>query len=260
MGTKPNLLQVVLPDVLDSLSPIEVIDPETGVCAALVERYEISELSVEWDTANAFYTLLSPLKDSRWAVRIGKIEGSFKEVLRNNPDFNENWTVAFLFKTVDTDTQLTVEELTYMEILLSEVFQTSANIEVFSSTAVNTDISNVDTAYMRHVLQSVLKILFLRGYRNSTMGNISKSLSETYQPSELLTSPQPVPALRKLQNWRAAKSNLMGKPEYIVGTNRELEDIVLMMPRTIEEFQNIPNLSPELYQTYASEIVDILNS
>jgi superfamily II DNA helicase RecQ len=234
--------------------PIEVLDPLTGITAVIVERYKLPELNVGWDSAAAFHILLTPVYESQWTVKIGYNSPTFKDAAKGD-DF---WSVALIFKAIESDRQLSETELIYMKNLLLEVFQASRNVHVLNEDTGACDVSAVDTEYMRHVLQSVLKVLFLRGYHNSHMGAISKSISEIYKPAGISNTTPPV--LKRLQEWRTRKAKLTGEPEYLFGTNRELEDISLVSPQSLEELQNIPNLSQSLVDLYGMELVDVVKS
>lgn len=262
MNESPTLL-IKLPAVLDTLHPIEFSDPLTGITVAMVERFQVQELPERWNKTQGFFILLAPLdNNSRWKAYVDTIKEGFRATLRNT-DFSDLgvdknfWSVAFLFTTDPADKPLSQEEIEYMKILMIQVFQTSPNVQVLNQPAlIDNNFTGIDAEYMRHVLQSVLKVLFVRGYRNSHLGEISRNLTELYSP-ELIKD---VPLLRKLQDWREQKAKLNNRPASTLVSNVELELISEVAPASIEELQAIEGLNTITRSYYAEEIISLINS
>lgn len=245
-------LQVTLPDNLDDLSPYEILDPHTGVLTAVLERAGLPEVKINWDTAHSFYILLSPVVDTRWTVQVGYNHDSYlKDRIKNNA-----WSLALIFRAAETDTQFTLEELHYLKNLLLEVFSSSRTITVNSTYEDAVNLDSIDTEYMQHVLHSALKVLAIRGYRTSQIGAISRSISELYRPAPL--KPEDSRVLTKLHEWRANKAKISGENLMLYGTNRELEDITISLPRTVLQLGNIPYISKELVDMYGHELIEIV--
>ncbi len=254
-------LTVHLPAVLDTLQPIEFSDQLTGIRTAIIERYQVQELPEKWDKATGFFVLLSPIDNqSHWKAYVDTINNAFKETVRE-ADFDEMgiekgfWHVALLFTTEDSDKPLSEVELAYMKVLLMQVFQTSPNVQVVNKPSLENDFKGVDAEYMRHVLQSVFKVLFVRGYRNSHLGAISRNLTEIHDPDAV----EEISTLRKLQDWREQKARLNGRPASTLISNSELELIADLRPKTVEELQAIEGLSTITKSYYSHELTHLLN-
>lgn len=253
--TASEPLQVMLPENLDDLSPYEILDPHTGVVVAVLEKSGVPDLKLTWDTAKTFYVLLTPIVDTKWTVQVGY---NSKGYLKDKLNSYRNWSSALIFRTVETDTQFTQEELTFLKNLLLEVFSSSRTITVTSTYDDAADFDSIDTEYMRHVLHTALKVLTIRGYRTSQIGAISRSISELYRPAPL--KPGDSLILSKLHEWRSNKARIAGENIMLYGTNRELEDIAICLPRTILQLANIPNLSQQLTDVYGHELLEIVET
>ena len=64
--------------------------------------------------------------------------------------------------------------------------------------------------------------------------------------------------LERLKVWRKERAEKDGVPVYIVGTNRELADIVRNVPRTLEALKSIKGFGKGKITKYGNEITEII--
>jgi len=172
-------LDVAVPDTLDSLEPIELIDRMSSLRAAFVERYAISSLKrSEWDKdTKGFYVLLSHINtDNTFTAYVGQTDYSFERRLREHNKTKDYWNVAVLFKR-DNEVPFNRSETRFLEGAMVNALQSSPNVQVTNDKATGEDaLSDWEKPYMEQVLLAALRVLFLRGYRNSHLGAITRKL------------------------------------------------------------------------------------
>jgi superfamily II DNA helicase RecQ len=76
---------------------------------------------------------------------------------------------------------------------------------------------------------------------------------------ERLNEPQRL-LLDRLKAWRKEKGEKDGVPVYIIGTNRELADIAVQAPRTLEALKAVKGFGKGKLAKYGKEIIDIINA
>ena len=77
--------------------------------------------------------------------------------------------------------------------------------------------------------------------------------------SERLDDPQRI-LLERLKAWRKERAEKDGVPVYIVGTNKELIDIVSSTPKSLEALKNIKGFGKSKISKYGKEIIDIIKA
>jgi len=64
----------------------------------------------------------------------------------------------------------------------------------------------------------------------------------------------------KLKEWRNSEALKKGFPPYLIATNKQLEDLTLKRPKTIEGFKLIDGLGKKKATDYGKEILNLINS
>lgn len=184
MSSNVTSLNVVVPQNLDSLRPITLKDNVSRLNAAYVERYAISNLPPEWDKATGCYVLLSHIQeDNKFIAYVGKTDYSFKVRLDDHNKKKDFWRLAVLFRRELSD-PFSKGETSYFEGLLVDALKSSPNVRVTNSDMVFTGdrvFGEEDKAGMDGVLLAALRVLFLRGYRNAHMAQITSTLEKEEQ-------------------------------------------------------------------------------
>ena len=64
----------------------------------------------------------------------------------------------------------------------------------------------------------------------------------------------------KLKEWRNAEALKKGFPPYLIATNKQLEELTLKRPKTIEGFKLIDGLGKKKASDYGKEILEMVNN
>ncbi len=84
------------------------------------------------------------------------------------------------------------------------------------------------------------------------LSNISDKGTEMFnEPEKAL--------LERIRIWRKEKADKAGVPVYIVATNRELHDIVLAAPKTLEALKGIKGFGRKKVEKYGDELIKLLS-
>jgi superfamily II DNA helicase RecQ len=76
--------------------------------------------------------------------------------------------------------------------------------------------------------------------------------------AEGLDEPQTI-LLERLRAWRKERAEKDGVPVYIIGTNKELVNIVKTVPASLEALKGIKGFGKAKIQKYGKEIIEIIN-
>jgi hypothetical protein len=171
-------LTVLAPYSLDSLLPLEIIDDSSAVKASFVERYAIDKLSEEWLNACGFYILFSHIReDGSFDAYVGKASNGFHRRLKDHDENRDFWRVALLIRRGTTEGFTTTQSL-YLEGRMRQVLASSPNVTVHNVAPTgDKTLPEYDKQMMESIVLSALRIMFLRGYRNSSMGFIADSIT-----------------------------------------------------------------------------------
>lgn len=255
--------KVHIPVVLDSLKPFEIHDKATGVAAAIVERYALASLPEDWDTSDGVYVLFSPIApDNTFRAHVGQNVSSFKAAVTKYPISTQEWTVALLFQNT-RKVPLNPMERTYLETNLVSALSSSTNVEMFNSRELaNLDFSYLEEENLKEILLTMLRIMFLRGYRNSHMADTVRKLEIQSASSEMDDSSYVNDSniLRSLQQWREQVATDSGMHLNEVATNPELQLIAERQPIDAKELAALNNLRAHLREgVLAEQILDLIN-
>ena len=64
----------------------------------------------------------------------------------------------------------------------------------------------------------------------------------------------------KFRIWRKEKADKEGVPVYIVGTNKELSDMVKNAPKSLEALKNIKGFGKSKISKYGNELIEIIKA
>ena len=187
-------LRVELPATLDTLKPIEIVDETSAMRAAIVERYALPHIPVgTWGTGSqGVYVLLSHLSDNEnspthFTAYVGKTDSSFINRLVNHDKDKPWWRTAILFRKNSLE-GFNRNQTAYLEGELTTALKTSPNTTVLNAAPTgDPGFPEWEKLHMETCLLSIMRVLFLRGYRNSHLGEYTQVLEETTQ------NPDPVP-------------------------------------------------------------------
>lgn len=76
---------------------------------------------------------------------------------------------------------------------------------------------------------------------------------------EGLDQPQKI-LLERLRAWRKERAEKDGVPVYIIGTNKELVNIVKTVPTSLEALKTIKGFGKAKISKYGEEIIEIINA
>jgi hypothetical protein len=171
-------LTVLAPYSLDSLLPLEIMDNSSAVKASFVERYAIDKLSSEWLDACGFYILFSHIRDDgSFDAYVGKASNGFSRRLKSHDENKDFWRVALLIRR-DTSEGFTTTESLYLEGRMRQVLAISPNVKVHNIAPTgDKTLPEHDKQTMESIVLSALRIMFLRGYRNSALGFIADRIT-----------------------------------------------------------------------------------
>jgi superfamily II DNA helicase RecQ len=65
--------------------------------------------------------------------------------------------------------------------------------------------------------------------------------------------------LERFRAWRKERAEKDGVPVYIIGTNKELVNIVKTVPASLEALKGIKGFGKAKIQKYGKEIIEIIN-
>ena len=231
-------LTVAVSQTLDSMKPIEIIDELGGLQAAILPRHARKALPIEWNKVEGFYVLLSHVNfDNTFTVYVGQTDYDFGLRLQKHDEEKDYWHVAILFKNyslIPFDRMQT----RYMEGLLVEAMQGFENAVVMNIKPTGEkNLSDISKPRMEAVLSSALRIMFLRGYYNSSVSSVRKNVAPFSTTSddtdkELFARIRMIAEEIKGTEKGASGYNKWAKP-------KNIEAIVLARPQNIAELDAV---------------------
>ena len=63
----------------------------------------------------------------------------------------------------------------------------------------------------------------------------------------------------KLREWRKETADKQGVPVFVIGANKELEEIVKIAPKSLESLKLVKGFGAGKVSKYGKEIIDIVN-
>jgi superfamily II DNA helicase RecQ len=64
----------------------------------------------------------------------------------------------------------------------------------------------------------------------------------------------------KLRVWRKEKAEKAGVPVYIISTNKQLKELVMKKPKSLEEIKSIDGFGKKKIENYGSELLTIIKN
>jgi hypothetical protein len=179
---------VKFPDELNTMFPIEIADPATGLEAGFVQRYSIEELPEWWknEELNGVYILLSDLQfTNSFRAYVGATFDGFDEVLQLRNAKVRFWSNAIMFASPT----LTPDDTAQVEVLINKLLHTGFHIKTESDLdELETDehpdysIENVHQIpqHIRDMALFIVRVLFLKGYRSASLAKAVHAIEPTF--------------------------------------------------------------------------------
>lgn len=283
-------LTVLAPQSLDSLLPIEIIDDSSPIRASFVERYGIEHLPAAWKEACGFYILLSPLNaENAFEAYVGKASNGFYNRLRSHDKEKPWWSVALLvFK--DRDPGFSSTQSAYMEGKMREILESSPNVTVHNIAPTgDRTLPAWEQGAMEAIALSTLRIMFLRGYRNSSMARTADDLvagaespsgpaqegkverpapagrhraeasPEPQEQDPVALSPEAEARFVRLRAWRLEVARGKGWPAYAVFYDSALREVARTNPRDLQGLGVLPGVGGKKVKLYGQDVLRVLH-
>lgn len=230
MNTPSSIpLTVLAPYSLDSMKPLEIIDEDSNLKAAFVERYAIEHVTNDWKSnACGFYILFSHLRaDHTFDVYVGRTSANFLRRLRSHDEQKDYWNTALLVQK-NNNQGFTSTQSGYLEGRMRDILDISANVTVHNSAPTgDTTIAEHEKYLMEKVILSTLRMMFLRGYRNASMANVADKITQAIVEKPVIT---PTPVIEaapvsapKFSFWGKSKSKEKPQPAVAPLINKEAD-------------------------------------
>lgn len=209
-------LTVLAPYSLDSMQPLEIIDEDSNLKAAFVERYAIEHVTNDWKSnACGFYILFSHLRaDHTFDVYVGRTSANFLRRLRSHDEQKDYWNTALLVQK-NNNQGFTSTQSGYLEGRMRDILDISSNVTVHNSAPTgDATIAEHEKYLMEKVILSTLRMMFLRGYRNASMANVADKITQAIVEKPVVVAivePAPVSA-PKFSFWGKSKSKEKPQP------------------------------------------------
>lgn len=276
-------LTLLAPTSLDSLAPLEIHDPTSGVHAAIVERYAIENLPLHWRTTCGFYLLFSPIAgDNSFDAYVGKASNGFHRRLSSHHETKDYWRSAILIRK-DGLTGFTSTQSAWLEGRMRDILDLSPHVNVRNIAATgDATLPEWEKGIMEAVILSTLRIMFLRGYRNASMGAFADKLTTkiadyppaTQETGSTITYASPNPPdptvatapisggekFALLKAWRLNEAKKASVPPYIIFKDMTLNELISTNPTTMEDLVKVPGIGNKKAELYGQALLSIISS
>lgn len=177
----PVPLTVITPHLPESFEPLEVIDHENGVRAAVVERQAINLLPEKWKEACGFYILLSRIRGNGfYDVYVGKSSRDFTSRLKSHDQTKSYWKIAILIEK-DSSVGFNSMQSSYLEGRMREVLDNTKNVNVYNAAPTgDRTLPEYEYSSMEKIIVSAVRIMLLNGYRLSHTLKAPERIRENY--------------------------------------------------------------------------------
>lgn len=262
---KYHALMTYAPDSLDSLAPLEIVDDLHAMNMAFVERYGINNLTDKWNDSQGIYLLFSHIKPGhKFEAYVGQTISGFHKRLIHHDKTKSFWDTAILARR-NTPEGFTSLHLNALEGRLDSILKQSSNVHVYNEYPTgDRTLRDIDESFIDGITLSIMRAMFLRGYRNQHMGAEADRLNLSVKGEETQTLPSEQdnnPKFDALKEWRykQAVAENRTRAVYLIFDNKTLENILLSNPKTYEELLMTPGVGPVKGAKYGKEILRILN-
>lgn len=263
MPAKPSA-NITFPSELDSLEPIEICDPLTDMKAAFVGRYARDYITTPWKVIGlcGIYVLLSDLKpDGSFDAYVGYTKTGFERRLFAHDESKDYWTQAILF----TRPTLTSTQAQWLEGEIVRLLKAGNHVNVHNIRYTGDEtLPDGERGVVENLALFVMRVLFLRGYRSSSLAREVTILENKSLPGEIsqeaaLTSDDAY-MLNRLKEWRKQTAIKSGLSLGYVFKNEVLETIVRIKPANLNELGAISGIGPKKLQDWGLELLSVTNS
>lgn len=298
MNTPSSIpLTVLAPYSLDSMKPLEIIDEDSNLKAAFVERYAIEHVTNDWKSnACGFYILFSHLRaDHTFDVYVGRTSANFLRRLRSHDEQKDYWNTALLVQK-NNNQGFTSTQSGYLEGRMRDILDISANVTVHNSAPTgDATIAEHEKYLMEKVILSTLRMMFLRGYRNASMANVADKITHElvarpvipptsvieaapvsaprfslWGKSKAKAKPQPVVQVaevnwkdtllgKQLRAWRKQQTQITGHAAYFIMKDESIDYIVKHRPATIKELHRTTSLKDSVVKEHGEVLLLIIS-
>lgn len=230
-----HYLHAKAPRSLDSMLPLEIIDEMSAMNMAFVERYGIHHLPEEWQNAQGVYILFSHLKPGyHFEAYVGQTLSRFHQRLTRHDKERPFWDTAILARRM-TPGGLNSLQLNALEGKLRDILDASANVTVHNGYPTGDKTLQAGDAHLvDSITLSIMRVMFMRGYRNQHMGAEADRLYNATTATPAVPVPQPAPK---------ASTGLTGALGRLFGTNPAPATEVPAYP-AYSTAQDIPSVTP----------------
>lgn len=291
-------LNLLTPESLDSLKPLEIVDTNSSLRAAFVERYGIEYLPESWKENCGFYILFSHLRDNNsFDAYVGKASNGFYRRLKEHHETKDYWRVAILLRR-DSTVGFTSTQSAYLEGRMRDILDISNAVTVrnIAPTGDRT-LPEWEKPGMENVILFALRAMFLRGYRNASMASVAEDITAIASPypsaseglpgvlpshpsmpsrtplsainpngglptkpagASMLPEIDPEEMFIKFKTWRSAKAKQEAVPPYIIFHDKTLKDIISARPLREDDLLLIPGVGNTKVERYGHDILELL--
>jgi hypothetical protein len=164
-------LKAAAPYSLDSLLPLEIMDDLHAMNMAFVEKYGIHQLPERWKNSQGVYILFSHLQPGyRFEAYVGQTQKGFYSRLIKHEKERGFWDTAILARRT-TETGFNSMQLNALEGKLRDILDESPNVHVHNQYPTgDKTLQPHDYKFIDEITLSIMRVMFMRGYRNQHMG------------------------------------------------------------------------------------------
>lgn len=173
-------LKAAAPYSLDSLLPLEIMDDLYAMNMAFVEKYGIHQLPDRWKNSQGVYILFSHLKPGyRFEAYVGQTQKGFYSRLTKHEQERSFWDTAILARRT-TSEGFNSMQLNALEGKLRDILGESQNVHVHNQYPTgDKTLPPGEYRMIDEITLSIMRVMFMRGYRNQHMGAQADKLQES---------------------------------------------------------------------------------
>lgn len=173
-------LKAAAPYSLDSLLPLEIMDDLYAMNMAFVEKYGIHQLPDRWKNSQGVYILFSHLQPGyRFEAYVGQTQKGFYSRLTKHEQERSFWDTAILARRTTSD-GFNSMQLNALEGKLRDILGESQNVHVHNQYPTgDKTLPPGEYRMIDEITLSIMRVMFMRGYRNQHMGAQADRLHES---------------------------------------------------------------------------------
>jgi superfamily II DNA helicase RecQ len=230
---------------------------------AFVERYGINHLPAKWRDSQGIYILFSHLQPGhKFEAYVGQTTKGFHQRLLRHDNERYFWQTAILIRRTSADGFSSLQ-LNALEGKLRDILDASPNVTVHNGHPTgDPTLKDSDRPFIDAMTLSIMRVMFMRGYRNQHMGAEADRMQEAISGTvpEIKHDSDAYNKFLPLKAWRLQKAREEGISAFIVFTNQVLLQIIEAKPSTIEELRAVHGIGQNKCDKYGEEVLQILNT